>query len=168
MNEDVQLLKERVSYCPNTGIIRWLKHTYPGRVNKIADYKGTSGYRRLSIGRKTWLSHRVAFALMTGKFPENDVDHINRIKDDNRWANLREVSKAENARNRGRNPHSKVGEVGIWYNKRTFKYVAEITYNGKKVFQKSYDNVEDAIRERKAKAIELGFHDNHGSKPTGN
>ena len=136
MNEDIQLLKERVSYCPNTGIIRWLKHTYPGRVNKIADYKGTSGYRRLSIGRKTWLSHRVAFALMTGKFPENDVDHINRIKDDNRWANLRDTDRSTNLLNQvnaQKSSKTKLLGVSRYKVKQGYRYAANIVFRGKRI-----------------------------------
>ena len=167
----VELVKQVLNYDPNTGNLTWASSLHSKRMlsgqRAGSLIKGT-GYRQVTFMGSTYKEHRLIWFMQTGEWPKGEIDHINQIRSDNRWANLREVSKAENARNRGRNPHSKVGEVGIWYNKRTFKYVAEITYNGKKVFQKSYDNVEDAIRERKAKAIELGFHDNHGSKPTGN
>ena len=136
MSEDIQLLKERVFYCPNTGTIRWLKHIYPGKVNKIADYKGTSGYRRLSIGRKTWLSHRVAFALMTGKFPENDVDHINRIKDDNRWSNLRDTDRSTNLLNQvnaQKSSKTKLLGVSRYKVKQGYKYTANIVFRGKRI-----------------------------------
>ena len=102
--------------------------------------------------------------ICNGVWPKGQIDHINQIRDDNRIVNLRDVSKADNARNRSRNPNSKLGEHGIWFNMRTNKYVAEITLNGKKVYQKSFDDIDVAINERRIKSLELGFHTNHGSQ----
>jgi hypothetical protein len=163
-----ELVKQVLTYDPITGHLIWNSglHSKRMQTGSRAGNLKKSGYRQVSLFGNTYAEHRLIWFMETGYWPEQ-VDHINQDRSDNRWINLREVTKAENARNRSRNPHSKVGEVGIWYNKRTFKYVAEITMNGKKVFQKSYDDVEQAIAERKAKALELGFHDNHGSKPTG-
>jgi hypothetical protein len=58
-----------------------------------------------------------------------------------------------------------VEEAGIWYCRKRQRYVAEITMNGKKVYQKTWkaEDIETAIAERKSKLIELGFHENHGS-----
>lgn len=161
------LIKQVLQYEPHSGNLIWISSLHSKRV-LIGQHAGSlakSGYRQITLFGTSYQAHRLIWFMETGEWPEQ-VDHINQDRSDNRWSNLRAVTKAENARNRSRNPHSKTGEVGIWYNQKTFKYVAEITYNGKKVFQKSYDNIDDAIRERKAKAISLGFHDNHGSKPT--
>lgn len=54
---------------------------------------------RLDKKFKDMRAHRVAFFLMTGRWPEI-IDHINRIKSDNRWSNLREVDYSQSSRNR--------------------------------------------------------------------
>lgn len=164
-----QLIKQVLNYDASTGHLIWTSGLHSKRMlpgSRAGSLVKKSGYRQISFLGNTYPEHRFIWFMQTGEWPEQ-VDHIDQDRSNNKWSNLRAVTKAENARNRSRNPHSKVGEVGIWYNMSTFKYVAEITFDGKKVFQKSYDNIEDAVRERKAKALELGFHDNHGSKPTG-
>ena len=52
----------------------------------------------------------------------------------------------------------------IWYCRRRQRYIAEITYNQKKVYQRSFIDIDEAISHRKAKLLELGFHPNHGDK----
>lgn len=89
------------------------------------------------------------------------IDHINHIKNDNRLENLRAVSAKQNAQNQSKRKNN-LNEAGIYYNKKTFKYIACISMDGKKVYQKSFDNIDEAIKQRKAKLIELGFNKNHG------
>lgn len=43
---------------------------------------------------------RLAWLYMTGEWPKYEMDHINHVKDDNRWVNLRDVTPAENCANR--------------------------------------------------------------------
>lgn len=57
------------------------------------------GYRCGAIHGHKYLAHRVIWALYHGRWPEHAIDHINRIKADNRIANLRDVSRRKNTRN---------------------------------------------------------------------
>ena len=56
------------------------------------------------------------------------------------------------------------GHQGVWYNKRRNRYVAEITMDGKRVYQKSFVTAAEAVETRRKKLIELGFSENHGSE----
>ena len=163
------ILREYLAYSPETGHLTWIKK--PSKKTNINTRAGslvtTTGYRSISFFGRTYLEHHLIWCWVHGEWSKEQLDHIDQDRSNNRISNLREVSKAENARNRSRNKDSRVGEVGIWFNKNTRKYVAEITMTQfgvkKKVFQKAFTNIEDAIAARKAKAIELGFHENHGS-----
>lgn len=86
-------------YDQNTGTLYWLKPSKGRRKSMVAGCKRAHGYLVTNIDRYQYYNHRLAFLLMTGKWPVLDVDHKNGIRDDNCWSNLREVSKALNQQN---------------------------------------------------------------------
>jgi HNH endonuclease len=47
-------------------------------------------------------AHRAAWVIVHGEWPKGEIDHINRVRSDNRLSNLRVVSHAENCQNRSR------------------------------------------------------------------
>ena len=161
-----QLVDEVLKYSTESGELTWISNKYSKSIvprTRAGCVIKRTGYRQVSLFGKSYAEHRLIWFIKTGKWPTGEIDHIDQNRSNNSWANLREVTKAENARNRSRRPDTKVGEHGIWYNERTGKYVAEITLNGKKVYQKSFDDPDKAVEERKAKSLELGFHENHGN-----
>jgi hypothetical protein len=79
------------------------------------------GYVQISLAGKRWKAHRLAFLYMTGFVPSSDVDHINRDKADNRWANLRPAGRAQNMANMGARRTSKSGIRGVCYTTRGWK-----------------------------------------------
>lgn len=95
-------IEEALEYDPITGNLYWKFTKWRVVKGQLAGclHKKT-GYIRIVLGRKSYLAHRVAFYLMTGRWPDDQLDHINRIKADNRWDNLREATHSENMMNRG-------------------------------------------------------------------
>jgi len=92
-------LLQRINYDPETGIFTW-----PGSLNnqwlgKQAGCIGAKGYRVIEISKVRYPAHRLAWFIVTGKWPLNQIDHINMIKDDNRFVNLREATNSQNKRN---------------------------------------------------------------------
>jgi hypothetical protein len=122
---DVATLNERVMYDPESGNI-----TYKAS-GKVAKSKDKDGYIRVSIGNGVRvLGHRVAWALHHNEDPGNaQLDHINRVKDDNRIQNLRVATTAQNAANRSCK--------GI--RKRYGKWVAQSKHKGKHIHIGVYD-----------------------------
>lgn len=59
-----------------------------------------NGRRQLRIASGFYYSSRLAWLYMTGSWPKDQIDHINRIKDDDRWENLREANQSQNSYNR--------------------------------------------------------------------
>ena len=96
----IEELRQRLEYDPETGVLRWRK----GRRQR-AGYLKSSGYREIEWrrrGRKTLylLAHRAGWALATGAWPEHEIDHRDGVRDNNRLANLRPATSAENKQNR--------------------------------------------------------------------
>ena len=99
-------LKELLLYNPETGVFIWResrgrvrKGSLAGRI-KIHGRISTRGYREIGVNDKLYRAARLAFLYMTGEFPRKEVDHKNRVRDDDAWDNLRDVSHLENVRNR--------------------------------------------------------------------
>ena len=66
---------------------------------------------------------------MAGTFPPDETDHINRDKTDNRFANLRAVTKSENMHNIGKYKCNTSGYKGVSYQKCRKKWYASIRLN---------------------------------------
>ena len=110
-----QRLKDCLHYNPEDGLFTWVKPTHarikPGTLAAPSLYLG---YRRIKIDRRYFHAHRLAFLYMHGEWPKGDVDHINGVRDDNRWANLRDVPRHMNLQNRTRaNSTSISGLLGV-------------------------------------------------------
>jgi len=67
------------------------------------------GYLTVGIQYKIYFVHRIIWLMQTGSFPKEHTDHINGIRNDNRWCNLREATNSENGRNRGKTKSNKTG-----------------------------------------------------------
>lgn len=121
---DLQKLRDALSYDPDSGL-------FTRKSGKIAGYKSRGGYIQLSVFNKKYYASRLAYFYMTGEWPEY-IDHINRVVDDNRWANLRAVSHQENCRNRGIRDDNKSGVPGCWWDKERKKWILRVngTYLG--------------------------------------
>ncbi len=96
------------------------------------------------------MAHRLAWLFVHGVWPKEQIDHRNGIRDDNRFVNLREATLAENNQNRGVSPRNTSGHTGVYFNKKTGKWHAEIMTNRRKKHLGCFNDIEDAISARKA------------------
>lgn len=74
----------------------------------------------------------IAWAMMTGKWAETDIDHINRVKNDNRWCNLRLASRSQNMGNEGLRSNNTSGFKGVTLDVQSGLWRAQIRLHGKK------------------------------------
>jgi len=140
----VEELKDVLHYDPETGQFTWIKRTAKcvhvgqpaGNINKL-------GYSTIGIKKKIYKTHRLAWLYMTGEWPKGLIDHVNGIKSDNRFANLRVVDESGNSQNiRKPNKRNKSGFMGvIKYHK---QWRASITVNGKTYWLGDFPTPEQA------------------------
>lgn len=91
----------------------------------------TTGYRMVSLLNRRYTAHRLAFLMMTGRWPI-ETDHRNGVRDDNRWSNLRECTRPENHQNVRKPSHNKSGYIGVHWCRQYGRWHAKIVANGKK------------------------------------
>lgn len=157
-------LKELLHYDPDTGgFTRKVSESNRVKVGDVAGWR-SEGYIRMRVRGKFYFAHRLAFLYMTGEWPEDQIDHINHIRDDNRWCNLREVSNQENHKNKPKRKDNTSGVTGVCWDKTNKKWWAQIKAEGKVKNLGCFTSKEDAIKARKEAEIKYGFHDNHGDK----
>jgi len=144
-------LKEILNYDLDTEVWTW-KVDRSIKV-KAGDRAGTidptTGYRKIGINGKKYQSSRLAYFYMTGKWPEHTMDHKNRIRDDDRWCNLKPATKTEQQRNRGMQKNNNSGHTGVSWHKPTKKWMAQIKVDKKRIHLGLFDNLEEAVAFRK-------------------
>lgn len=142
----VEELRRLLDYDPITGVMSW--RLVPGRdvgshEGRAVGYVHDGRYRKVEISRHRYMVHRVIWVWMTGDWPKEQIDHINGVKDDNRWCNLREATNAQNQQNRpGRS--SKTGVKGVHRSLAGKAYWASICANGQSVYLGCFTTKEEA------------------------
>ena len=116
-------LKELLHYDPETGIFTWRVSRRGAKSGSVAGVHD-NGYIRIKIDYELYLAHRLTFLYMEGYFPEYHVDHKNRIRDDNRWSNLRHVSRQCNQRNASIAKDNTSGITGVCWHKNNKKWIS--------------------------------------------
>ena len=117
----------------------------------------SNGYCNGAIFNRRYKAHRVAFAIHHGRWPEQQIDHINRIKTDNRAENLRDCSGTVNKRNIGRRSNNKSGITGVCWSRGRWR--ASITIQGKSKHLGMFKRIEDAVAARKTAETGLYGYD---------
>jgi hypothetical protein len=109
-----ELLRKLLRYEPHTGKLFWCERPpsmfsrlnscktwntkYAGK--EAFSYLDVHGYLTGGLFGKGYKAHRIIWAIQTGEWPRDQIDHIDRDKTNNRWANLREANNGQNAANR--------------------------------------------------------------------
>jgi len=107
------------------------------------------GYFKIQIFGKKQTVHRLIWLLFSGHWPKNYIDHINRIKTDNRISNLREVTHKQNSQNRLKSVNNTSGCIGVCWQKSRNVWHVKIGVQGKRIHIGRFQHLKDAIAARK-------------------
>ena len=141
---DAELLRRCLRYDPATG--EFLRLTGP-RAGKPAGGLDLHGYRQVAFMRKLHKAHRLAWLYVHGEWPDRHIDHINGDKLDNRIANLRLATPAENGQNRNRmNRNNTSGLPGATLHKQSGRWMAQITHQRRHIYLGCFGTAEEAHR----------------------
>lgn len=129
----------------------------------ISITKDGLAYVKIAINKKLYLAHRLAWIIKNGEIPKGyEIDHLDHDGTNNKISNLRIVTSSQNKMNRTMVSTNKTGCMGVYFNKRIKKWVAEITSGNQHTTIGYYLDKDKAILARKKAEVEFEFHENHG------
>lgn len=138
-SEYIKYIQDHFTYHKDGTITR------DDRMNSNGSYD-KDGYLIIKIKTHQFKAHRVIWVLFNGEFPEGELDHINRIRDDNRIENLRKATRSLNCLNCTRPPNPDTGVVGVYYDRtKGLKAHYAFHYKGKTL---RYRTLEEAVAKR--------------------
>jgi len=142
-------LTRLLAYDPETGVFRWKEVTSNRvKVGDVAGQSDTNGHIIIQVNGLRYMAHRLAWFYVHQQWPSEEIDHKNRVKNDNRINNLREANRNENNRNVSKKKHNTTGFKGVTrHTKSKHKFVAQITVDGRCKYLGIFDTPEDAHAE---------------------
>ena len=154
-------LRELLDYDPDTGEFTWKVRRGKGRIvpgkkagSVFKNPNRTSSYARVAIDGCSHYAHRLAWLWMTGEWPKEHIDHVDRNGLNNRWGNIRTASPAQNNANSSPRSHSASGLKGVHYCKKSGRFHARISVKRRTISLGSFGAAEDAASAYVAAALE--------------
>lgn len=154
-------------YDPDTGKLFW-RVTKSNRAvaGTEAGTTDKDGYVNINTNGKVRKAHRIIWDMLHPggevKFNEQ-IDHINHNRSDNRPDNLRKVTARGNRMNVSLTEKNTSGAVGVSWSKSKSKWRAYVKVHSVFKHLGYFDDLEQAALARKAADVEYGFHENHGA-----
>lgn len=145
-------MRQLLEYDATTGVLRWKQTRGSVKRGDIAGTPHCNGYLQISVDKRTYLAHRVAWLITYGEWPADEIDHRDGDKRNNSIANLRECNRSENAQNIKRpSSRNKSGQLGVICDHGRF--AARIMVDGKIHYLGMFSDARDAhVAYRAAKA----------------
>ncbi|AHC94018.1 hypothetical protein CH29_gp65 [Achromobacter phage JWAlpha] len=151
-----------LDYNPITGVFTWKvkrnNQTLPGQQ---AGSVNNEGYVTIPVMGVYYAAHRLAWLVSYGCWPVNQIDHVNRIRTDNRLCNLRDVTQTVNTRSRSMSKANSTGVTGV-YKTRAGNWIARICVDRKQINLGTFASIEEATAARQQAIAAHAFNPTHG------
>jgi hypothetical protein len=136
-------VRELLDYDPETGRFTWRIAPRGHKAGSQAGCIDSYGYVVIRIAGAGHKAHRLAWLIAYGEWPDDQIDHINGERSDNRIANLRSLTNQGNQQNR-RTAHrgNSSGLLGV--SPKRGKWRAQIKVDGEKRHIGMFDTPEAA------------------------
>ncbi|WP_324710403.1 HNH endonuclease signature motif containing protein [Pseudomonas citronellolis] len=152
------LLRDIIHYDPVSGLFTW-KRTLSNRAKEghLAGTVTDRGYLVITIARRRMQAHRLAWLYVHGEEPAGVIDHLDGDALNNRIVNLRVVPQATNTKNNKVSMNNTSGHPGVYLNKRTGRWYAQIWDSMKCIHLGNFTDKADAVAARKLAEGQLGY-----------
>lgn len=134
-----------IRYDAETGVFVWSARRFGVTVGKVA---GTvdpiDGYIRIRVDGIIYLAHRLAWFYVNKQWPEDEIDHRDRNRTNNRIKNLRCATRGQNQQNKAPFRNNKTGIKGVYWHKQHRKYYVTIQIKKTPIFLGLFTDIEKA------------------------
>lgn len=153
-----ETLNKLFIYDPESGLVtrRVFVNSRAKEGDKVG-YMSRCGYLQVRIANSNYPLHRIIWLMVYGYMPESFIDHINRVRDDNRLSNLREVTSYCNMRNSSKQKRNRSGVTGVCETKDKTWQVSISDFN-RPVYLGRYIDFTEAVCHRYAAEQCLNWH----------
>jgi len=175
-------LRELLAYCPDTGVLTW-RRVRPGVARGRGDRSAESianwwngvfaettagspqkdGRLRVTVDTVPYYAHRLAWSIFYGTPPDGTIDHLNGNPSDNRIANLRIASYAENSKNKVTTVRSSTGHRGVYLRHGRYRVLTRSL--GRTITIGTFDALSEALEARRDFDAGHGFTARHLQSP---
>lgn len=128
-----ELLRQVLAYDPQTGIFTQRIDRRGVRAGQRAGWQMLNGYVGIAVLGKQYYGHRLAWLYVRGTWPATQIDHRNRDRADNRFANLREATNGQNQMNIGKKPGTSQFK-GVSWQAQIKRWQAHIQVDGRSIY----------------------------------
>lgn len=140
-------LRAMLHYDPATGVFTWqVKASRNTVIGSVAGCStNTAGYVMIRVDKVLYGAHRLAWFYMTGEWPDQQIDHKDTNRANNRWSNLRLATSGQNRQNqRGPGRRNTSGYLGVHYDRSKCKWTAQIVVDRRHHFLGRFATPEEA------------------------
>lgn len=141
-------VRSLIRYYKETGTFHWRVSKPRAAAGSEAGTISTGSrsgkpYRYIKIDQRRYAAHRLAWLIVTGSWPERDIDHRDTDTLNNSWGNLRLATPSQNQANRPMQRNNTAGLKGVTRLKRG-KFAAQIRVDRKPIWLGTFDTAEAA------------------------
>lgn len=149
-------LKSLLRYDVNSGDFTWINSGKGRRIGvPVGSKKSKEGYIRIALLGKRYQAHRLVWLYVFGNFPEEELDHKNGNRSDNRLENLRECLAAEQPQNQKVLSTNTSGHPNVYWYRPYSKWLVQIWDRRRPRFFGYYEDFTDACVVAKAAKAKL-------------
>lgn len=145
-----EYVRSILHYDPETGVFVWKSRpdirpsANARREGKVAGCVDPYGYQRIGVDGHRYFGHRLAWLHTHGEWPKGQLDHIDGNRANNRIANLRIATTAQNAANSRAHRDNRSGFKGVSWSKVAKRWIAQISRAGQYRYLGYFDTPEEA------------------------
>jgi hypothetical protein len=129
---NIRTLRKHYHYDPETGVFTRKTSAGCRKAGSISGTTRVSRYFVLKVEKTKIYAHRAAWALTHGRWPKDEIDHVNNDGLDNRLCNLREASRSQNQGNAKRRSDNTSGVKNVSWLKRGNCFIVRVQKDGRR------------------------------------